>query len=125
MLKMIGCHFCKRFPSVCRWVPVFIFLVFFVGVTTTWLDAEDYSPSAFNNALDIKALQRQVYDLGDVTGQFNSIRDRITSVEINQKEQGLQLDTIARLGWWAVFGIGGILGTQILLHLFRQQITRP
>ncbi len=96
--------------SLQNWMPVTVALLLACGV----IIVRAQEPSALSNAMQIGALQRQVTDLGDIPMQMSAIRDRMTAVEVTQKQQGIAIDSINSMVHWVVFGVFGILGTQIL-----------
>lgn len=97
--------------SMQNWMPVAVMAFLALGVIV-----RAQEPNALTNAMQIGSLQRQVTDLGDVPMQLAAIRDRMTVAEVTQKQQGIAIDSINSLFHWVVFGVFGILGTQILQH---------
>ena len=97
-----------------RWMPVVVLLLFMCGVATTTSVSRAQSPMSFDNAVKIGELERKVSELNDMPSQMAAIHERQSIMEATLKTQGNDLASINSMGHWLVFGVFGILGTQIM-----------
>lgn len=97
------------------WVPICVLVVFSIGVTVSFFYAVHAQDSLqVANAIDIAGLKRQLSDLGDLPVQVSAMRERMAKLEGDVSQAKKQLDGIDAKGDWLVFGVFGILLTQVI-----------
>lgn len=95
-----------------RWLPITVFAVFCIGGMASFFVA--HGQDALTNALHIAELQHDVQDLRDMPIQLGAMRERLVKVEGDVAQANKRLDAIDAKGNWVVFGVFGILLTQVI-----------
>lgn len=96
-----------------KWIPFGVVCIFVIGLLSTIL-MRGQEPNAFENSLAITRLQEDYRDMASLPSQMEIVRNDVQILKEHDIEHSKKLDHIDTVGDWIVFGVFGILITQIV-----------